>query len=219
MPNRLSYQQRPSNYHQSSKNYTNTKNERTSGGAFDFITNRVKNSSPRNSFDMSSWIQNGSVCKASCYSQLRDENELRKQERTTSFSSNNSCYSTEDNSSLNDSFEDANDIKDYVGFENSSWLQGHQGQGTFKQDLLEFDGGTPPLLPLVHFFFIRRKNQFGWELKFFVYSRTCNDPIIFHTRMYVLDVLGDRGDLGNPTSQCANKNNTMKSKNQSCFTG
>lgn len=118
MSNRHSYNQR------SSTSSHRMKNDNQRRGAFDFINHGAKKSSPKGEFDLSTWIQHGSLCRNSCYGQLRDE---ALKQRTTSFSSN-SCYSTEDNSSLNDSFEDLHEGKDDPYFDNSYWLQSSQGK-------------------------------------------------------------------------------------------
>ena len=72
------------------------------------------------SFDLASWIQQGSFCGSSCYTRSQVNHELKN--RSTSFSS--STISTEDNSSLTDSFDDSDEVK----FDASSWLQ---NQGKF----------------------------------------------------------------------------------------
>lgn len=55
----------------------------------------------KRAFDLASWIQQGSLCRSSCYSQINND---VGHSRTASLSSN--TFSTEDNSSLNDSFDD-----------------------------------------------------------------------------------------------------------------
>ena len=120
MSNHYLYNQQ--NQHLSTSSHR-MKNENQRRGAFDFINHDAKKSSPKGEFDLSTWIQHGSLCRNSCYGQLRDE---ALKQRTTSFSS--SCYSTEDNSSLNDSFEDLYDVKYDPCFDNSNWLQGYQGK-------------------------------------------------------------------------------------------
>jgi len=54
------------------------------------------------SFDLASWIEQGSLCRSSCYDQLQTDSIYHT--RTTSYSSTTSI--TEDNSSYNDSFDE-----------------------------------------------------------------------------------------------------------------
>ena len=90
-------------------------------------TNETKNKNVEGSFDFSLWVQQGALCSNSCYNQISHEN---RHTRTASISSN--TYSTEDNSSLNDSFDDPNDdAEENLHMDSISWPQQIQGMFLF----------------------------------------------------------------------------------------
>lgn len=76
------------------------------------------------SFDLASWLQQGSMCRNPCYNQVYSE---VRHVRAASVSSN--TFSTEDTSSLNDSFDDPTPIesKDSTCWK-SSWTQNQEGK-------------------------------------------------------------------------------------------
>ncbi len=89
----------------------------------EFHFDEKKKNSVKGSFDLTSWIQQGGVCRNSCRNQV--DYEVRH--RATSFSSN--TFTTEDNSSLNDSFEDdLNESLEGLKLDNIHW---NQKQGKF----------------------------------------------------------------------------------------
>lgn len=82
-------------------------------------------------FDVASWLQQGSLCRNRNYTSSQNINDFKL--RTVSFSS--STYATEDNSSLNDSFEDEEPLlnesfESFKSPDDINWFQTSQAATT-----------------------------------------------------------------------------------------